>query len=103
MSMVAHASCLRSTIMRRLGQLEEAADDARVALDFKLATSPPLAVAWAAAFGVDALTALGRLDEADAWPSAAGQRDRRMAGSTPSCSARPAAPSESPSTSRTRR
>jgi DNA-binding CsgD family transcriptional regulator len=66
MSMVAHASCLRSMIMRRLGQLEEAADDARVALEFKLATSPPLATAWAAAFRIDALTALGRLNEAEA-------------------------------------
>ena len=32
-------------IMRRLGQLDDAAADARLALDFKLATSPPLAVA----------------------------------------------------------
>ncbi|HEX3193088.1 MAG TPA: AAA family ATPase, partial [Streptosporangiaceae bacterium] len=37
MSMVAHASCLHSMIMRRLGRLEEAADAARLALDFKLA------------------------------------------------------------------
>src|SRR5215470_12660529 len=66
MSMVAHASCLRSMIMRRLGRLADAAADARVALDFKLATSPPAAVAWAAAFRVDALTALGRLNEAEA-------------------------------------
>jgi DNA-binding CsgD family transcriptional regulator len=66
MSMVAHASCLRSMIMRRVGRLEEAAADARLALDFKLATSPPLAVAWAAALCVDALTRLGRLDEAEA-------------------------------------
>jgi DNA-binding NarL/FixJ family response regulator len=66
MSMVAHASCLRSMIMRRLGRLEEAAADARLALDFKLATSPPLAVAWAAALSVDALTRLGRLEEAEA-------------------------------------
>jgi DNA-binding CsgD family transcriptional regulator len=66
MSMVAHASCLRSMIMRRLGRLEEAAADARLALDFKLATSPPVAVAWAAAFCVDALTCLGRLAEAEA-------------------------------------
>jgi DNA-binding CsgD family transcriptional regulator len=66
MSMVAHASCLRSMIMRRLGQLEEAAADGRLALDFKLATSPPLAVAWAAAFCVDALTCLGRLEDAEA-------------------------------------
>jgi DNA-binding CsgD family transcriptional regulator len=53
MSMVAHASCLHSMIMRHLGRLEEAADAARLALDFKLATSPPLAVAWAAALGQD--------------------------------------------------
>jgi DNA-binding CsgD family transcriptional regulator len=66
MSMVAHASCLRSMIMRRLGRLEEAAADARLALDFKLATSPPVAVAWAAAFCVDALTCLGQLAEAEA-------------------------------------
>jgi len=74
MSMVAHASCMRSMIMRRLGRLEEAAADARVALDFKLATSPPAAVAWAAAFGVDALTCLGRLDEADAMAEATAAR-----------------------------
>jgi DNA-binding CsgD family transcriptional regulator len=66
MSMVAHASCLRSMIMRRLGRLADADADARVALDFKLATSPPAAVAWAAAFRIDALTALGRLNEAEA-------------------------------------
>ena len=66
MSMVAHASCLRSMIMRRVGRLEEAAADARLALDFKLATSPPVAVAWAAGLCVDALTRLGRLEEAEA-------------------------------------
>ena len=75
MSMVAHASCLHSMIMRRLGRLEEAADAARLALDFKLATSPPLAVAWAAALGVDALTRLGRLDEADAMAGVAAGRE----------------------------
>jgi hypothetical protein len=37
--MVAHASCPRSMIMRRLGQLEDAAADGRPARDFKLATS----------------------------------------------------------------
>ncbi len=73
-SMVAHVSCLRAMIMRRLGQLEDAAADARLALDFKLATSPPLAVAWAAAPCVDALTCLGRLDEADAVAAAAAER-----------------------------
>ena len=66
MSMVAHTSCSRSMLMGRLGHLEEAADDARLALDFKLATSPPLAVAWAAALSIEALTSLGRLAEADA-------------------------------------
>jgi len=75
MSMVAHASCLHSMISRRLGRLEEAADAARLALDFKLATSPPLAVAWAAALGVEALTRLGRLDEADAMADVAAGRE----------------------------
>jgi DNA-binding CsgD family transcriptional regulator len=73
-SMVAHVSCLRSMIMRRLGQLDDAAADAKLALDFKLATSPPLAVAWAAAFYTDALTCLGRIDEAEAVAAAAGER-----------------------------
>jgi DNA-binding CsgD family transcriptional regulator/tetratricopeptide (TPR) repeat protein len=75
MSMVAHASCLRSMIMRRLGRFDDAAADARLALDFKLATSPPLAVAWAAALGIDALTCLGRFDEADAVAAAAAGRE----------------------------
>jgi DNA-binding CsgD family transcriptional regulator len=75
MSMVAHASCLRSMIMRRLGQLDDAAADGRLALDFKLATSPPLAVAWAAAFCVDALTCLGRLDEAETIAATAAARE----------------------------
>src|SRR5205085_917033 len=70
MSMVAHASCLHSMIMRRLGRLDEAADAARLALDFKLATSPPLAVAWAAGLCIDPLTCLGRLDEAAALAAA---------------------------------
>jgi DNA-binding CsgD family transcriptional regulator len=73
-SMVAHVSCLRSMIMRRLGHLDDAAADAKLALDFKLATSPPLAVAWAAAFCIDALTCLGRLDEAEAAAAAAAGR-----------------------------
>ena len=75
MSMVAHASCLRSMIMRRLGQLDDAAADGALALEFKLATSPPLAVAWAAAFCIDALTCLGRLDEAAAVAAAAADRE----------------------------
>jgi DNA-binding NarL/FixJ family response regulator len=73
MSMVAHASCLHSMIMRRRGRLEEAADAARLALDFKLATSPPLAVAWAAGLCIDPLTCLGRLDEADAVAASVGE------------------------------
>ena len=75
MSMVAHASCLRSMINRRLGNLEDAAADGRLGLDFKLATSPPLAVAWAAAFCLEALTDLGRLDEAEAVAQAAASRE----------------------------
>jgi hypothetical protein len=62
-------------IMRRLGQLEDAAADGRLALDFKLATSPPVAVAWAAAFCVDALTCLGRLDEAETVAATAAARE----------------------------
>ena len=73
--MVAHVSCLRSMIMRRLGQLDDAAADAKLALDFKLATSPPLAVAYAAAPCIDALTCLGRLDEAEAVAAAAAERE----------------------------
>jgi DNA-binding CsgD family transcriptional regulator/tetratricopeptide (TPR) repeat protein len=75
MSMVAHASCLRSMINRRLGNLEDAAADGRLGLDFKLATSPPLAVAWAAAFCLEALTDLGRLDEAEAAAQTAADRE----------------------------
>jgi len=75
MSMVAHASCLRSVINRRLGKLEDAAADGMLALDFKLATSPPLAVAWAAAFCIEALTCLGRLEEAETVATAAASRE----------------------------
>jgi hypothetical protein len=71
MSMVAHASCLRSVINRRLGKLEDAAADGMLALDFKLATSPPLAVA----FCIEALTCLGRLEEAEAAATAAASRE----------------------------
>jgi len=75
MSMVAHASCLHSMTMRRIGRLDDAAADAALALDFKLATSPPLAVAWAAALSIEALTRLGRLDEADAVAAVAARRE----------------------------
>ncbi len=74
MSMVAHASCLRSMIRRRLGQLDDAADDAMLALEFKLATSPPLAVAWAASFCIEALTCLGRLEQAETAAARAADR-----------------------------
>ena len=74
MSMVAHASCLHSMIMRRIGRLDDAAADAGLALDFKLATSPPLAVAWAAGLCIEPLTRLGRLGEADAVAAAAAGR-----------------------------
>ena len=77
MSMAAHVSCARSMIGIRRGDLEAAASDGRVALDFKLSTSPPLAVAWAAAFCVEALTGLGRFEEADEIAAlAAGRRPR---------------------------
>jgi DNA-binding CsgD family transcriptional regulator len=75
MSMVAHASCLHSMIMRRIGRLDDAAADAALALEFKLATSPPLAVAWAAALYIEALTRLGRLDDAAAVAAAAAGRE----------------------------
>jgi len=75
MSMVAHVSCLCSMIARRLGHLEDAAADAMLALEFKLETSPPVAVAWAASFCIDALTCLGRLDEAEAVAAATAERD----------------------------
>jgi DNA-binding CsgD family transcriptional regulator len=65
MSMVAHASGASAMIALRRGDLERAASDARLALDFKLATSPPLAVAWAAAPRIEALAGLGRFREAE--------------------------------------
>jgi DNA-binding CsgD family transcriptional regulator len=65
LSLTANVRCLRSLILRRLGRLQEAAADGRAGFDFRLKTSPPLAVAWSAAFLVEALTALGQLAEAD--------------------------------------
>jgi len=65
MNMIANVCCLRSMILRRLGRLHEASDDGRVAFDFKLRTSPPLAVAWAATFLVEALIKIGRYAEAE--------------------------------------
>jgi DNA-binding NarL/FixJ family response regulator len=75
MSMVAHASCLHSMIMRWIGRLDDAAADAALALDFKLATSPPLAVAWAAGLCIEPLTRLGRLDDGDAVAATATGRE----------------------------
>jgi DNA-binding CsgD family transcriptional regulator len=65
MNMITNVCCLRSMITGRLGRLQEAADDGRVGFDFKLKTSPPLAVAWAAAFLIEALTKIGRFAEAE--------------------------------------
>jgi DNA-binding CsgD family transcriptional regulator len=74
MNMVANTRCLRSVILRRLGRLHEAADDGRAGLEFKLKTSPPLAVAWAAASLVAALTKIGRFAEAEDVVTLAGER-----------------------------
>jgi len=65
MNMIANLYCLRSMILRRLGRLHAAADDGRMGFDFTLRTSPPVAVAWAAAFLVEALTKIGRFAEAE--------------------------------------
>jgi DNA-binding CsgD family transcriptional regulator len=74
MNMTAKACCLRSMILCRLGSLEDAAADGRIGLDFKLKTSPPVAVAWAATFTVEALTRLGRFAEAEEVVAAADRR-----------------------------
>ena len=65
-NMIANVCSVRALILRRLGRLHEAADDGRVGFDFKLRTSPPLTVAWAATFLVEALARLARFDEAEA-------------------------------------
>jgi DNA-binding CsgD family transcriptional regulator len=75
MNLTATVRCLRSMILRRLGRLQEAADDGRAGLDYKLKTAPPLAVAWAAAFLIEALTKIGRYAEAEDVVTAA--EDRR--------------------------
>jgi DNA-binding CsgD family transcriptional regulator len=64
-NLTATVRCLRSMILRRLGRLQEAAEDGRAGLDYKLKTAPPLAVAWAAAFLIEALTKIGRYAEAE--------------------------------------
>jgi DNA-binding CsgD family transcriptional regulator len=73
-SMVAHAGAVSSMIRRPCGRLEDALHDGRLSLDFKLRTSPGGAVAWAAAFCIEALIELGRLDEADAIAAEAAAR-----------------------------
>jgi DNA-binding CsgD family transcriptional regulator len=73
MSMVANTSCMRSMILRQTGPMDDAAEDGRLA--FNLETSPPAAVAWSGAFLVDALTCLGRLEEADALAAATAARN----------------------------
>jgi len=78
MNMVATVYSLRSMILRRLGRLHAAADDARMGFDFTLKTSPPLAVTWAAAFLVEALIKVGRFTEAER--VAAEAADRRPHG-----------------------
>jgi DNA-binding CsgD family transcriptional regulator len=65
MSMVVHLSLVRSMVARRLGRLEDAAADALSTKEFKLTTSPPSAAAWMGTFCLEALTRLGRLDEAE--------------------------------------
>jgi DNA-binding CsgD family transcriptional regulator len=65
LSLTANVRCLRSLILRRLGRLQEAAADGQAGFDFRLKTSPPLAVAWSGAFLIEALTALGQLAEAE--------------------------------------
>jgi DNA-binding CsgD family transcriptional regulator len=64
-SMVAHVSCVRAMIAHRCGQLDQAISDGRLALDFKLRTSPAPAVAFAAACCIEPLVDLGQLEEAD--------------------------------------
>jgi DNA-binding CsgD family transcriptional regulator len=65
MNMIANMGSLRSLILGRLGVLHEAADAGQAALDFKIKTSPPLAVAWTASFLIEALARIGRYAEAE--------------------------------------
>jgi DNA-binding CsgD family transcriptional regulator len=74
MNMIANLYSLRSMILRRLGHLPAAADDGRMGFDFTLRTSPPLAVAWAAAFLIEALTKIGRFAQAERVVAAAEER-----------------------------
>ena len=65
MNLIAAMSCVRSAISRRLGNLRDAATEARYGLDFEFKTAPPLAVAWGATYLIDALLRLGRVEEAE--------------------------------------
>jgi DNA-binding CsgD family transcriptional regulator len=64
-NLVAEMSGLRAICLARLGRLRAAVDAGRSALELRPATAPPLAFAWAAAHLIDALVALGDLDEAE--------------------------------------
>ena len=74
MSTVVHVSQVRSMAARRLGRLEDAAADALPTDEFKLATAPPAAMAWMGTFCLEALTRLGRIDEAEAMAAAVAAR-----------------------------
>ena len=63
---LAHASFLRAMALVRAGRIREAETDARLAVEFKLANSPPPALLWALHSLVDALTEADELDAADA-------------------------------------
>jgi DNA-binding CsgD family transcriptional regulator len=65
MNLVANVCSARSIALRGLGRLRDAAEDARVALDFKFRNSPPLSIAGSAAFAIEALARLGRFTEAE--------------------------------------
>jgi DNA-binding CsgD family transcriptional regulator len=70
---LAHASFLRAMALTRAGRIRDAHIDARLAFEFKLASSPPGALLWALHTLVDTLTEADDLDAADATLAAAGQ------------------------------
>jgi DNA-binding CsgD family transcriptional regulator len=65
MNLVANVCSARSIALRGLGRLQDAAEDAKVALDFKLRNSPPLSIVGSACFAIEALTRLGRFAAAE--------------------------------------
>jgi DNA-binding CsgD family transcriptional regulator len=75
MNMIANVASLRLWILGRLGLLNEAADAGQAALDFKLKTSPPLAIAWTASVLIESLARIGRFTEAE--EIVAATQDRR--------------------------